>query len=53
MFSIFKTAEDIQKWIDYRSNYKSQEELIKSYNPLELILMKPMLKLIILKMMIT
>lgn len=35
MFSIFKTAEDIQKWIDYRSNYKSQEELIKSYAPLE------------------
>lgn len=35
MFSIFKTAEDIQKWIAYRYNYKSQEELIKSYNPLE------------------
>lgn len=35
MFSIFKTAEDIQKWIAYRSNCKSQEELIKSYNPLE------------------
>lgn len=35
MFSIFTTSEDIQKWIDYRSNYKSQEELIKSYNPLE------------------
>lgn len=34
MFSIFKTAEDIQKWIAYRSNYKSQEELIKSYAPL-------------------
>lgn len=35
MFHIFKTQEEIQKWIVYRSNYKSQEELIKSYNPLE------------------
>lgn len=35
MFHIFKTSEEIQKWIVYRSNYKSQEELIKSYNPLE------------------
>ena len=34
MFYIFKTPEDIQKWIAYRSNYKSQEELIKSYAPL-------------------
>ena len=35
MFHIFKTQEEIQKWIVYRSNYKSQEELIKSYNSLE------------------
>lgn len=35
MFSIFTTSAEIQNWIDYRSNYKSQEELIKSYNPLE------------------
>lgn len=35
MFHIFKTQEEIQKWIGYRSIYKSQEELIKSYNPLE------------------
>lgn len=35
MFYIFKTAEEIQNWIAYRSNYKSQEELIKSYAPLE------------------
>ena len=34
MFYIFKTAEDIQKWIDKQSTYKSQEELIKSYDPL-------------------
>lgn len=35
MFHIFKTQEEIQKWIGYQSIYKSQEELIKSYNPLE------------------
>ena len=34
MFYIFKTAEEIQNWIAYRSNYKSQEELIESYDPL-------------------
>lgn len=35
MFYIFKTAEEIQNWIAYRSNYKSQDELIESYAPLE------------------
>lgn len=35
MFYIFKTAEDIQKWIDKQSAYKSQDELIESYDPLE------------------
>lgn len=34
MFSIFKTAEDIQKWIDKQSAYQSQDELIESYAPL-------------------
>jgi len=34
MFYIFKTAEDIQKWIDKQSAYKSQDELIESYAPL-------------------